>query len=86
AQDKNNGALLGDSVVRTIQSGIRAQFANGASDSAFKTLNEIGIKQDGTTGKLKIDDDKLKKVLNENTASVRELLVGDGKETGITTK
>ncbi len=51
-----------------------------------KTLNEIGIKQDGTTGKLKIDDDKLKKVLNENTASVRELLVGDGKETGITTK
>ncbi len=27
-----------------------------------------------------------KKVLNENTASVRELLVGDGKETGITTK
>lgn len=61
AQDKNNGALLGDSVVRTIQSGIRAQFANGASDGAFKTLNEIGIKQDGTTGKLKIDDDKLKK-------------------------
>ncbi|HBJ0332680.1 TPA: flagellar filament capping protein FliD [Escherichia coli] len=86
AQDKNNGALLGDSVVRSIQSGIRAQFANGASDGAFKTLNEIGIKQDGATGKLKIDDDKLKKVLNENTASVRELLVGDGKETGITTK
>ncbi|MCW7187386.1 flagellar filament capping protein FliD [Escherichia coli] len=32
------------------------------------------------TGKLKIDDDKLKKVLNENTASVRELLVGDRKK------
>ncbi|QMR47362.1 flagellar filament capping protein FliD [Citrobacter freundii] len=85
-QDKSNGALLGDSVVRTIQTGIRAQFANGASEGAFKTLNEIGIKQDGATGKLKIDDDKLKKALNENTASVRELLVGDGKETGITTK
>ncbi|QBX80316.1 flagellar filament capping protein FliD [Citrobacter tructae] len=85
-QDTSNGALLGDSVVRTIQTGIRAQFANGASEGAFKTLNEIGIKQDGATGKLKIDDDKLKKALNENTASVRELLVGDGKETGITTK
>lgn len=85
-QDKNNGALLGDSAVRTIQTGIRAQFANSASEGTFKTLNEIGIKQDGATGKLKIDDDKLKKVLNENTASVRELLVGDGKETGITTK
>ncbi|SUX73131.1 flagellar filament cap protein [Citrobacter freundii] len=49
-------------------------------------MAEIGIAQDGTTGKLKIDDDKLAKALKENTASVRELLVGDGKETGITTK
>ncbi|CAH6038926.1 flagellar filament capping protein FliD [Citrobacter koseri] len=85
-QDASNGALLGDSVVRTIQTGIRAQFTNSGSDSAFKTLNEIGIKQDGTTGKLKIDNDKLKKALDENTAATRELLVGDGKETGITTK
>lgn len=85
-QDKNNGALLGDTVVRTIQTGIRAQFANGASTGTFKTLNEIGITSDGTTGKLKIDDTKLKKALDENTASVRELLVGNGKETGITTK
>ncbi|HDS6880503.1 MULTISPECIES: flagellar filament capping protein FliD [Citrobacter] len=86
AQDKNNGALVGDSVVRTIQTGIRAQFANANSEGVFKTLNEIGITSDGTTGKLKIDDTKLKKALDENTASVRELLVGDGKETGITTK
>ncbi|HAT3903202.1 TPA: flagellar filament capping protein FliD [Citrobacter koseri] len=85
-QDSSNGALLGDSVVRTIQTGIRAQFANGNSTSTFKTLNEIGITQDGATGKLKIDDTKLKKALDENTAATRELLVGDGKETGITTK
>ena len=85
-QDKDNGALVGDSVVRTIQTGIRAQFANSGSEGAFKTLNEIGIKQDGKTGKMTIDDTKLKKALDENTASVRELLAGDGKETGITTK
>ncbi|EJA4199427.1 flagellar filament capping protein FliD [Salmonella enterica subsp. diarizonae] len=84
ASDKN-GALLGDSVVRTIQTGIRAQFANSGSHSAFKTMAEIGIAQDGTSGKLKIDDDKLSKALKDNTAA-RELLVGDGKETGITTK
>lgn len=42
ASDKN-GALLGDSVVRTIQTGIRAQFANSGSNSAFKTMAEIGI-------------------------------------------
>jgi Flagellar capping protein len=85
-QDTNNGALLGDSAVRTIQTGIRAQFANGASDGAFKTLGEIGITTDGTTGKLKIDDTKLEKALKDNTAATRQLLVGDGKETGITTK
>lgn len=60
-QDKDNGALVGDSVVRTIQTGIRAQFANSGSEGAFKTLNEIGIKQDGTTGKMTIDNTKLKK-------------------------
>ncbi|WP_459595108.1 flagellar filament capping protein FliD, partial [Enterobacter hormaechei] len=58
AQDKNNGALIGDSAVRTIQIGIRAQFSNGASVGAFKTLGEIGITTDGTSGKLKIDDTK----------------------------
>ena len=35
---------------------------------------------------MSIDDTKLKKALDENTASVRELLAGDGKEAGITTK
>lgn len=86
SQDSSNGALLGDSVVRTIQTGIRAQFVNSGSTSTFKTLNEIGIALDGTTGKLKIDDTKLAKALNENTAATRELLFGDGKNTGITTK
>ena len=42
-QDKDNGALVGDSVVRTIQTGIRAQFANSGAEGAFKTLNEIGL-------------------------------------------
>lgn len=74
SQDEDNGALVGDSVVRTIQTGIRAQFANSGSEGIFKTLNEIGIKQDGKTGKLSIDDSKLKKALDDNTASVRELL------------
>lgn len=86
AQDTSNGALLGDSALRTIQTGIRAQFSNGANDGVFKTLGEIGITTDGTSGKLKIDDAKLKKALEDNTAATRQLLVGDGQETGITTK
>lgn len=86
ASSDKNGALLGDSVLRTIQTGIRAQFANSGSNSSFKTMAEMGITQDGTSGKLKLDEEKLTKALKDNTVSVRELLVGDGKETGITTK
>ena len=85
-QDTSNGALLGDSTVRTIQTGIRGQFSATANSGNFQTLSQIGITQDGTTGKLKIDDDKLKKALSEHSVDVQQLLVGDGKETGITTK
>ncbi|QCZ32623.1 flagellar filament capping protein FliD [Escherichia fergusonii] len=85
-QDTSNGALLGDSTVRTIQTGIRGQFSASANSGNFQTLSQIGITQDGTTGKLKIDDDKLKKALREHSVDVQQLLVGDGKETGITTK
>ncbi|UTJ45857.1 flagellar filament capping protein FliD [Atlantibacter subterranea] len=86
AQDNSNGALLGDTVVRSIQTGLRGLFTQGDGASAYKTLTEIGITSDGATGKLKIDDTKLNKALTENSSSVRLLLVGDGKETGITTK
>lgn len=85
-QDASNGALLGDTTVRTIQTGIRGQFSSSANDGKFQTLSQMGITQDGTTGKLKIDDEKLKKALSENSVDVQQLLVGDGKETGITTK
>ncbi|POU77499.1 flagellar filament capping protein FliD [Leclercia sp. LSNIH6] len=86
AQSTSNGALLGDSAVRIIQTGIRAQFSAGGNDGKFQTLNQMGITQDGTTGKLKIDNDKLSKALSDNSVDVQQLLVGDGKETGITTK
>ena len=85
-QDTSNGALLGDSTVRTIQTGIRGQFSASANSGNYQTLSQIGITQDGTTGKLKIDDDKLKKALSKHSVDVQQLLVGDGKETGITTK
>lgn len=84
-QSAGNGVLLGDSVVRTIQTGIRGQFTTGDTGSKFSTLSQIGIAQDPTTGKLKIDDDKLKTALTTNSVDTQKLLVGDGKTTGITT-
>lgn len=86
AQDASNGVLLGDNTIRTIQTGIRGQFSSGANDGNFQTLSQMGITQDAKTGKLKIDDDKLKKALTDKSVDVQKLLVGDGKETGVTTK
>ncbi|KFC81652.1 flagellar filament capping protein FliD [Buttiauxella agrestis] len=84
-QSSGNGVLLGDSVVRTIQTGIRGQFTTGDTGSKFSTLSQIGIAQDPTTGKLKIDDKKLSDALTKNSVDTQKLLVGDGKTTGITT-
>jgi flagellar hook-associated protein 2 len=84
-QSSSNGVLLGDSVVRTIQTGIRSQFTSGDTDSKFSTLSQIGITQDPKTGKLKVDDDKLSAALTKNSVDTQKLLVGDGKTTGVTT-
>lgn len=82
-QDANNGALIGDGTVRTIQTGIRGKFSASGNSGNFQTLSQMGITLDATTGKLKIDDDKLKNTLASNSVDVQQLLVGDGKETGI---
>ncbi len=84
-QNTGNGVLLGDNVVRTVQSGIRSQFTASDTGSKFSTLSQIGVTADPTTGKLKIDDTKLTDALASNSVDTQKLLVGDGKTTGITT-
>ncbi|WP_432700231.1 flagellar filament capping protein FliD [Kluyvera cryocrescens] len=85
AQSSNNGALIGDSTLRTIQTQLKSVLSNTASSSAFKTLAQIGVTSDPSTGQLEIDDDKLAAALKKDSAGVGTLIVGDGKKTGITT-
>lgn len=85
SQSTSNGALLGDSTLRTIQTQLKGNLGNTLSTSAFKTLSQIGITSDPSTGKLKTDDDKLKAALKTDPTGVQEMIVGDGKKTGITT-
>ncbi|WP_130835299.1 flagellar filament capping protein FliD [[Erwinia] mediterraneensis] len=86
AQSSSNGALLGDSTLRTIQTQLQGMLNNTASTSSFKTLSQIGITTDPTSGKLTLDDSKLESALSSDAAGVKEMIVGDGKTTGITTK
>ncbi|WP_370967755.1 flagellar filament capping protein FliD [Enterobacter wuhouensis] len=85
AQDTSNGALLGDSTLRTIQTQLKSMLSNSASTSNIKSLSQIGITSDPSTGKLELDSTKLETALSKDSAGVKELIVGDGKKTGITT-
>lgn len=84
-QSRNNGPLLGDSMVMTMKSQIRSQFILNNDSSKFKILSQIGIATtDFTTGKLTlIDEKKLDEALAEKPASVRDLFIGDSKNPGI---
>ncbi|MEX3021583.1 flagellar filament capping protein FliD [Kluyvera sp. STS39-E] len=85
AQSSNNGALIGDSTLRTIQTQLKSMLSNTLSSSSYKTLAQIGVTSDPSTGQLEIDDDKLAAALKKDSAGVGTLIVGDGKKTGITT-
>lgn len=85
AQDTSNGALLGDSTLRTIQTQLKSMLTNAQSSSTYKSLAQIGITTDPTTGSLELDSDKLETALSSDADGVKEMIVGDGKTTGITT-
>lgn len=85
SQDASNGALVGDSTLRTVQTQLKSILGNTASGSAFKSLTQIGITSDPSTGKLSVDDSKLKTALTNDAEGVATLVVGDGKDSGLTT-
>ncbi|WP_337010456.1 flagellar filament capping protein FliD [Pantoea sp. AS142] len=84
-QDSSNGALLGDSTLRTIQTQLKSMLTNAQSSSSYKSLGQIGVTTDPTTGSLKMDATKVSAALDKDIAGVKEMIVGDGKTTGITT-
>ncbi|MCV5539034.1 flagellar filament capping protein FliD, partial [Escherichia coli] len=85
SQSSSNGALLGDSTLRTIQTQLKSMLSNTVSSSNYKTLAQIGITSDASTGKLEIATDKLQTALKKDAAGISEMFIGDGKSTGVTT-
>jgi flagellar hook-associated protein 2 len=85
AQDTSNGALLGDSTLRTIQSQLKTMLTNAQSSSTYKSLAQIGVTSDPSTGELEVDDDKLTAALTSDQDGVKAMIIGDGKTNGIAT-
>ncbi|SFN62711.1 flagellar filament capping protein FliD [Xenorhabdus japonica] len=85
AASKDNGVLLSDSTLRSIQNQLRQQLFTAQNVADIATLNKLGIKQklDGT---LEISNEKLEKNLKEKPANVKAFFMGDGEKTGFATQ
>lgn len=73
------GGLVGDSSVRNVLSGLRAELTNtsaGQSGDAFRALADLGITTQ-KDGKLAIDDTKLTAALENNYDAVGAFITGD---------
>ncbi len=86
AQSTKNGALLGDSTLRGIQSTIESTLNAAQGNPDLKGLESLGISTDLKTGKLSLDTEKLTKALTDKPEQVRNFFAGDTKETGMATQ
>lgn len=83
AENFTNGPLLGDNTLRAIQSGVKGVMSSAQDNPNIKGLGNLGISTDPQTGKLSIDDSKLKKVIDEYPEQLQHFFVGDGKDSGM---
>ncbi|AHF75755.1 Flagellar hook-associated 2 domain protein [Sodalis praecaptivus] len=84
-QSDSNGALIGDSTLRTIQNQLKSQLSSAQSDSTFQVINDLGVtlNKDGT---LSVDESTLVKNLANNPTAVADFFIGDGSTTGLATQ
>ncbi|MCD0504626.1 flagellar filament capping protein FliD [Bordetella petrii] len=75
---ESQSALTGDGTTRNIQSGIAGALRVVGSEGTLRTLSQLGITTNPTTGKLELDQEKLDKALADNPADVNRLFTGPG--------
>ncbi|MAK54629.1 MAG: flagellar hook-associated protein 2 [Pusillimonas sp.] len=82
-ENQTGSALTGDSMARRIQNQAREVVNAFTTEGDVRTLSQMGITTNLTTGELTIDQDKLSTALSENVDDVKNLLSGP---TGITAR
>ncbi|WP_303292753.1 flagellar filament capping protein FliD [Marinobacter sp. ST-43] len=83
------GVLSGDSSVRSIQNDLRSSLTaipSGLENSPVRTLADIGIKTDPSTGRLEFDQAVFKEKLEANPESVTALFAEQDGADGIAAK
>jgi flagellar hook-associated protein 2 len=82
---KKAGVLLGDSTIRTVVDTIQSTLTNQVAGmtGSFKSLAEIGIKSDKSTGVLSVDSSTLSAALNTKFDDVVALFTQNGGTAGL---
>src|SRR5690606_10317752 len=75
---ESQSALTGDGTTRNIQSTIAAALRVVGGEGTLRTLSQLGITSNPTSGKLELDETKLDKALAGNPADVARLFGGAG--------
>ncbi|RUR33025.1 flagellar filament capping protein FliD [Vreelandella nanhaiensis] len=85
ANSGNAGELLGDRAIRTIESRLRSTLTSGVEGGELSTLSQLGItlQRDGT---LKVEEDKLDKLIADNPQALSAFFAGDKKDGGLAGK
>ncbi len=87
-QNSQNGALMGDSMLRGMVNEVRG-IANGTygdSDADIRALADLGIKIDAATGQMTLDETKLDKALADNPDQVEKMFTGTSDSPGLAVK
>ena len=76
------GELLGDRVLRTVESRLSRTLSGGVAEGEFRTLSEIGIslQRDGT---LQLDNARLNDVLANDREALTEFFTGQSDDSGM---
>lgn len=81
--NQKSSALTGDSLARSAQNQVRQALHGAENTGSMRTLSQLGITTNPSSGLLEVDEKKLAEALKTNMGDVQKLFAG---ETGISGK
>ncbi|POT54761.1 flagellar cap protein [Citrobacter amalonaticus] len=83
--NSENGALMGDATLRGMVGELRSAVNGvyGNSDSTYRSLADIGIKIDASTGQMTLDEDKLKQAIADDADGIAFMFMGTEENPGL---
>lgn len=83
--NSENGALMGDATLRGMVSELRSAVNGvyGDADSPYRSLADIGIKIDASTGQMTLDEDKLNQAIADDPDALAFMFMGTEENPGL---